>query len=154
VDVHLPHRPPRISESCLSQPTWTITPKRTEQNLIARSGKSEAEVTNNRRLRSTYSTIVACYRQTRSIPRPLCDSWTPCFIFPYIRRPRYGPSASVRYVAAPCLCLDFTVVNVAEAAGARSSCAALLVLFIVLSIFSIYLHYVINAYSVSLFIMQ
>jgi len=34
-------------------------PKRTEQNLIVRSGKSEADVTNNRRLRSTYCTIEA-----------------------------------------------------------------------------------------------
>jgi len=41
---------------CLSQPAWTTTTKRTERNLIVRSGKSEPEVhvTNNRRLRSTY----------------------------------------------------------------------------------------------------
>jgi len=31
--------------------------KRTEQNLIVRSGKSEAGVANNRRLRSTYCTV-------------------------------------------------------------------------------------------------
>jgi len=30
--------------------------KRREQNLFVRSGKCEAEVTNNRRLRSTYCT--------------------------------------------------------------------------------------------------
>jgi len=37
--------------------------KRTEQNLIVCSGKSEAEVSNtgNRRLRSTYCTIAANY---------------------------------------------------------------------------------------------
>jgi len=35
--------------------------KRTEQNLSVRSGKPEAEVTNNRRLRSTYCTIEANY---------------------------------------------------------------------------------------------
>jgi len=37
--------------------------KRTEQNLFVRSGKSEQEVTNNRRLRSTYiyCTIEANY---------------------------------------------------------------------------------------------
>jgi len=35
--------------------------KRTEHNLIVRNGKSEAEVTNNRRLRSTYCTIEANY---------------------------------------------------------------------------------------------
>jgi len=33
----------------------------TEQNLIVRSGKSEAEVTNDRRLRSTYCTVEANY---------------------------------------------------------------------------------------------
>jgi len=35
--------------------------KRTEHNVIARSSKSEAEVTDNRRLRSTYCTIEANY---------------------------------------------------------------------------------------------
>jgi len=35
--------------------------KRTEQNLFVRSGKSEAEVTNDRRLRSTYCTVEADY---------------------------------------------------------------------------------------------
>ena len=41
--------------------------KRREQNLIVRSGKSEAEVTNTKRQRSRYSTAKANYRQTRSI---------------------------------------------------------------------------------------
>jgi len=41
-------------------------------------GKSEAEVTNNRRLRLTYCTIKANYRQTRSIVRPLCNSRASC----------------------------------------------------------------------------
>ena len=45
--------------------------KRTEKNLIVRSGISEAETTNNKRLRSTFC-IEAI--QTRSIARPLCDS--------------------------------------------------------------------------------
>jgi len=45
--------------------------KRTENNLIFRSGISEAETTNNKRLRSTFC-IEAI--QTRSIARPLCDS--------------------------------------------------------------------------------
>jgi len=40
--------------------------KRTEQNLFIRSGKSEAEVTNNRRLRSTYCTIEATDRNEAS----------------------------------------------------------------------------------------
>ena len=64
---------------CLSQPAaWTTTTKRREQNLILRSGKSEAEVTNNRRLRSMYCTIEAKQQywwQTRRIARHLCDSW-------------------------------------------------------------------------------
>jgi len=41
--------------------------KRREQNLIVRCGKSEAEVTKDRRLRSTYCTVEANYWQTRSI---------------------------------------------------------------------------------------
>jgi len=52
--------------------------KRTEKNLIVRSGISEAETTNNKRLRSTFC-IEAI--QTRSIARPLCDSTASCFIF-------------------------------------------------------------------------
>jgi len=44
---------------CLSQPAWTTTTNRREQNLFLRSGKSEAVVTNNRRLRLTYCTIEA-----------------------------------------------------------------------------------------------
>jgi len=40
---------------CLWRPAaWTNTPKRTEKNLIVRSGISEAETTNNKRLRSTF----------------------------------------------------------------------------------------------------
>jgi len=35
--------------------------QRTEHNLFVRSGKPEAEVTNNRSLRSTYCTIEANY---------------------------------------------------------------------------------------------
>ena len=36
-----------------------ITPKTTELNRIIRTGKSEAEVTNNKKLRSRYCTIEA-----------------------------------------------------------------------------------------------
>jgi len=45
------------------------------------SGKSEAEVTNNRRMRSRYCTqcTVEANWQTRSIARPLCDSRASCF---------------------------------------------------------------------------
>ena len=40
---------------CLWRPAaWTNTPKRREKNLIVRSGISEAETTNNKRLRSTF----------------------------------------------------------------------------------------------------
>jgi len=52
--------------------------KRTEKNLIVRSGISEAETANNKRLRSTFC-IEA--EQTRSIARPLCDSRASCFLW-------------------------------------------------------------------------
>ena len=80
MDARLPHRPPRISKSCLSQPAWTTTPKRTEHNLIVRSGKYEAEVTSNRKLRTTYCTNEANYRHIRSIgvAGPLRDSRATC----------------------------------------------------------------------------
>ena len=52
--------------------------KRTEKNLNVRSGISEAETTNNKRLRSTFC-IEAI--QTRSIARPLCDSRASCCIY-------------------------------------------------------------------------
>jgi len=40
---------PHISESCLWQESLDVTPKTTEHNFIVRSGKSETEVTNNKR---------------------------------------------------------------------------------------------------------
>ena len=55
-----------------------ITPKTTRQNLIVDIGKSEADVTNNNRLRSTYNTVEANYWQIRSIARPLSDSKVSC----------------------------------------------------------------------------
>jgi len=36
-----------------------VTPKTTEQNRIVRTGKFEVEVTNSKKLRSTYCTIEA-----------------------------------------------------------------------------------------------
>jgi len=57
---------PHISEFCLLQQASTRTLKRTEQNLILRIGKSEAELTNNKRLRSRYYTVEANYRQSRA----------------------------------------------------------------------------------------
>jgi len=41
--------------------TSVNTPKRREQNLFVHSGKSEAKVTNNRRLHSVYYTIEPNY---------------------------------------------------------------------------------------------
>jgi len=62
---------------CLSQPACTTTTKRTQQNLFIRSGKSLAEVTNNRRLRSTNCTTEAIDRHQAS-RRRLCDSRATC----------------------------------------------------------------------------
>jgi len=62
----------------LSQPAWMTTTKRREQNLAVCSSKSEAEVTNNTRLCSTYCTVKANYWQTQSITQPLCNSRTNC----------------------------------------------------------------------------
>jgi len=49
-------------------------------HLTARSDKSVAYVTNNKRLYSTFCTVEANYWQTRSIARPLCDGRATCFI--------------------------------------------------------------------------
>jgi len=38
-----------------------VTPKTTEQNLTVRIGKSEVEVTDNKRLRSRHCTVEANY---------------------------------------------------------------------------------------------
>ena len=77
----LQHTPPRISESLFITTSMDDhdDQNRAEQNLFVRSGKFEAEVTNNRRLRSTYCTIEANYWQRRSIARPLCNSRTTSF---------------------------------------------------------------------------
>jgi len=50
----------------------------TEFNLIVRTGKSEAEVTNDNRRRSTYYTVEANYR--RSMAWPVCDSRATCYL--------------------------------------------------------------------------
>jgi len=57
-------------------PAWTTTPKRTEHNLIVCIGKSEVEVTNNRRPRLIV--LLKVIRQRRSIARPLYDSRATC----------------------------------------------------------------------------
>jgi len=56
-DQQMPLRHARISEPCFTTEIRDITPKTTEQNLVVRINKSEAEVTNNKRLRSMYCTI-------------------------------------------------------------------------------------------------
>ena len=60
----------------LSQPAWTTTTKRTEHNLSVRSGKSEAEATNN----ICAHIIEANYCQTRRIARPHYDSRATCIV--------------------------------------------------------------------------
>ena len=69
----------RRTSECLFLPACSMDEyaeeKRTEKNLIVRSVISEAEATNNKRLRSTFC-IEAI--QTRSIARPLCDSRASC----------------------------------------------------------------------------
>ena len=59
---------------------FNIMPKITEQDLLARSDKSVAWVTNNKRLYSMFCTVEANYRQTRSIARPLCESRATCWV--------------------------------------------------------------------------
>jgi len=54
-----------------------VTPN-TIAHLTARSDKSVAYVTNNKRLYSTFCTVEANYLQTRSIARPLCDRRATC----------------------------------------------------------------------------
>jgi len=44
--------------------SFDVSPKTTDQNLTVRIGKSEADVTDNKRLRSRYCTVEASYRQT------------------------------------------------------------------------------------------
>jgi len=63
---------------------WMCRREETEQNLIARSYKSKAEVTSNRRLHSMYYTIEANCWQTRSIARPLFNSWATCCSMCYV----------------------------------------------------------------------
>ena len=57
----LPHTPPHISESLFITTSMDDhnEEKMREQNLFVCRGEPEAEVTNNRRLRSTYCTIEA-----------------------------------------------------------------------------------------------
>jgi len=58
-----------------------VTPKTTERYFIVRIGKSEAAVTNNKRLRSTYCTVKAMYWKTRSIAQSLCNSRVSCLCY-------------------------------------------------------------------------
>jgi len=72
---------PRISESWLWQQTSAGMPKRTEQNLILRIGKSEAKVSNNKRLRSKYCrpTVEANYRDIADKPTNVDSN---CLLYP------------------------------------------------------------------------
>jgi len=56
-------------------PPDTIGDSRTEFNRILCTSKSQAAVTSNKK---TALYVEADYRQTRSIARPLCDSWASC----------------------------------------------------------------------------
>jgi len=56
-----------------------VTPQTTTHDVIVCISKSEAEVTNNKRRPSTYRTVEANYRQTRSVARSLCNCWASCF---------------------------------------------------------------------------
>ena len=67
--------------------------KRTEKNLIVRSSISEAETTNNKRLRSTFCLEAI---QTRSIARPLCDNRAFCYVSTGRRIEHATPSLSWR----------------------------------------------------------
>ena len=72
----------RLTSECLLVTACSIDEyaeeKRTEKNLIVRSGISEAETTNNKKLRSKFC-IEAI--QTRSIARPFCDSRAFCSLY-------------------------------------------------------------------------
>ena len=63
-------------ESCVWQQGSTLRWR--QQNRIVRAGKSEAKVTNNKKLRSMHCTIEANYWQKRSVARFLCDSRATC----------------------------------------------------------------------------
>ena len=58
--------------------SFNLTPKTTEQHLIARSDNTVQYVTNNKRFCWTLCNIEVKYWQTRSIVRPLCDSRATC----------------------------------------------------------------------------
>ena len=80
------HSRRRVTSECLFVTACSIDEyaeeKKTEKNLIVRSGISEAETTNNKRLRSTFC-IKAIGLQTRSIVRLLCDSRASCQLCVY-----------------------------------------------------------------------
>ena len=81
--------------------------KRTEKNLVVRSGISEAKITNNKRLCSTFC-IEAI--QTQSIAWPLCDSRASC---PYVHGKRYENSNMKQFFKMSVL-LKVTHLNLAD----------------------------------------
>ena len=70
-------------------------------HLTARSDKSVAYVTNNKRLYSTFCTVEANYWQTRSIARRLCDSRATCSDRPKLSVGGAGESATARHRYLP-----------------------------------------------------
>ena len=75
--------------------------KRTEKNLIVRSGISEAETTNNKRLRSVFC-IEAI--QTQSILRPLCDSRASCLLCDDMHSADYAVARCPSVCLSPVFC--------------------------------------------------
>jgi len=59
--------------------SWDVTLKTTEHNLIIHIGKSEAEITNSKRLHSRHCTVEAIEREARSMARPLSDNRATCW---------------------------------------------------------------------------
>ena len=86
-------------------------------HLTARSDKSVAYVTNNKRLYSTFCTVEANYWQTRSIARLLCDSRATC-------------SLSLTLVNAHFIWYMVTAATLAEFALSECSCWLFYIIFI------------------------
>jgi len=87
--------------------SFSVTPKTTKQHLIARSDKSVAYVTNNKRLYSTFCTVVANYWQTQSIARPLCDNRATCLlIYAFYVHGNCASFCDCRFTVAVTRCVD------------------------------------------------
>ena len=71
---------PEKTTKCLWQEASTLRQRHRTAHLTARSDKSVAYATINKRLYSTFCTVEANCWQTRSITRPLCDSRATCLV--------------------------------------------------------------------------